>query len=363
MPARKKSPVKKAAKVAEISPNPVKLLGDLRGIIEKGRGAIAQAVNSGLVLTYWSVGDRIRREILGEKRAKYGEEIVQTLSRQLTEDYGSGYSKAQLLRMIQFAERYPQNPIVAALSRQLGWSHFMEIIPFEDDLKRDFYAEMCRIERWSVRTLRKRIGSMLYERTAISKKPEKTIRAELDALRDEDRMTPDLVFRDPYVLELLHLPADYQESDIELGILRELESVLLELGNDFAFVARQKRMTVDRTDYYLDLLFYHRRLHRLVAVELKLGAFEAGDKGQMELYLKWLKKHDWREGEEEPIGLLLCSEKSSEHVELLELEASGIRIAEYMTGLPPRKLLERKLQDAVRIAKAKLENTTSAEDQ
>lgn len=175
MPPRKNSLAKKPAKVAETASNPVKLLGDLRTIIETGRSAVAQAVNAGLVLLYWSVGDRIRREILGEKRAKYGEEIIRTLSGQLTEDYGSGFSKAQLLRMIQFAERFPENPIVAALSRQLGWSHFMEIIPLEDDLKRDFYAEMCRLERWSVRTLRDKIRSLMYERTAISKQPEKVL--------------------------------------------------------------------------------------------------------------------------------------------------------------------------------------------
>lgn len=356
MPPRKKSLVKKPAKVADATPDPAKLFGDLRTIIETGRGAVAQAVNAGLVLLYWSVGDRIRREILGEKRAKYGEEIVVTVSRQLTQEYGKGFSQRNLFNMIELAEAFPELRILQTLSAKLGWSHFLHLIPMKDDLKRDFYAEMCRLERWSVRTLRDKIRGMMYERTAISKKPEKLIRAELDALRDEDRMTPDLVFRDPYVLDFLHLPPDYQESDVELGILRELESVILELGSDFAFVARQKRMPVDRKDYYLDLLFYHRRLHRLVGVELKMGAFEAADKGQMELYLKWLKKYEWREGEEEPIGLVLCAEKSTEHVELLELEASGIRVAEYMTGLPPRELLERKLRDAIQIAQARIEN-------
>jgi len=356
VPPRKKSLVKKPAKVADATPDPAKLFGDLRTIIETGRGAVAQAVNAGLVLLYWSVGDRIRREILGEKRAKYGEEIVVTVSRQLTQEYGKGFSQRNLFNMIELAEAFPELRILQTLSAKLGWSHFLHLIPMKDDLKRDFYAEMCRLERWSVRTLRDKIRGMMYERTAISKKPEKLIRAELDALRDEDRMTPDLVFRDPYVLDFLHLPPDYQESDVELGILRELESVILELGSDFAFVARQKRMPVDRKDYYLDLLFYHRRLHRLVGVELKMGAFEAADKGQMELYLKWLKKYEWREGEEEPIGLVLCAEKSTEHVELLELEASGIRVAEYMTGLPPRELLERKLRDAIQIAQARIEN-------
>jgi len=339
----------------ETAPDSIKLLGDLRTIIDAGRDAVARAVNAGLVLVYWSVGDRIRREILGEKRAKYGEEIVQTVSGQLTAEYGKGFSRFAVARMIQLSERFPNQKIVAAMSQQLGWSHFMEIIPFEDDLKRDFYAEMCRLERWSVRTLRDRIRGMMYERTAIAKRPAKVIRADLDALRDEDRLSPDLVFRDPYVLDFLRLPADFQESDLEQAILRELETVLLELGGDFAFVARQKRMTVDQKDYYLDLLFFHRRLRRLVGVELKLGVFEATDKGQMELYLRWLKKHEWRGGEDEPIGLILCAGKSAEHVELLELEASGIRVAEYLTGLPSRQLLQQKLHDAIQMAKRRID--------
>jgi predicted nuclease of restriction endonuclease-like (RecB) superfamily len=298
---------------------------------------------------------------LGERRAKYGEEIVGTVSRQLATEYGKGFTRDNLFRMIQLAECFLNQKIVAALSRQSGWSHFVLLIPMQDDLKRDFYAEMCRLERWSVRTLRDKIRGMMYERTAIAKRPAKVIRADLDALRDEDRLTPDLVFRDPYVLDFLRLPADFQESDLEQAVLRELETVLLELGGDFAFVARQKRMTVDHKDYYLDLLFYHRRLRRLVGVELKLGAFEAADKGQMELYLRWLKRHEWREGEDEPIGLILCAGKTSEHVELLELEASGIRVAVYLTGLPPRQLLQRKLHDAILLAHRRLEEAARPE--
>jgi predicted nuclease of restriction endonuclease-like (RecB) superfamily len=234
---------------------------------------------------------------------------VQTLSAQLTAEYGKGFSRTNLFSMVRLAEAFPDQRIVQTLSVQLGWSHFYQIIYFDDDLNRDFYAEMCRLERWSVRTLRDKIRDQMYERTAIAKKPEKVIRADLDALRDTDRLTPDLVFRDPYVLDFLRLPADFQEADLEQAILRELETFLLELGGDFAFVARQKRMTVDGTDYYLDLLFYHRRLRRLVGVELKLGAFTAADKGQMELYLRWLKRYEWRDGEEEPIALILCAGK------------------------------------------------------
>ena len=238
----------------------------------------------------------------------------------------------------------PIAEIVQTLSGQLAWSHFQLLIPLDDALKRDFYAEMCRLERWSVRTLRAKIGKMLYERTAIAKKSEEVIRRDLQTLREEDRLTPDLVFRDPYVLDFLKLHDSFSEADVEQAILRELEAFLLELGNDFSFVARQKRITVDDQDYYLDLLFYHRGLRRLVAVELKLDKFQAADKGQLELYLRWLDRHDRRPGEEAPIGLILCAGTSAEHVELLELEASGIRVAEYLTELPPRPLLERKLR-------------------
>lgn len=163
--------------------------------------------------------------------------------------------------------------IVSALMTQLGWTHFLLIIAFDDPLKRDFYAEMCRIERWSTRTLQARIRSMLFERTALSRKPAKLAEKELKALRDDDALTPDLVFRDPCVLDFLGLADTYSEKDLEAAILREIESFLLELGAGFAFLERQKRITLDGDDYYLDLLFYHRRLRRLVVIELKLGEF------------------------------------------------------------------------------------------
>lgn len=338
----------------ETKPDTDRLLGDLRGLIDAARDQVARAVNAGLVLLYWGIGERIRREILGEQRAAYGEQVVATVAAQLTAEYGKGFSRFALSRMIQFAETFPDHQIVAALSQQLGWSHFMELIPLSDPLKRDFYAEMCRLERWSVRTLRERIRRMFYERTAIAKKPAEVARQELEALRDEDRLTPDLVFRDPYILDFLGMQPPFSEEDLELGILRELETFLLELGGDFAFMARQKRITVDYKDYYLDLLFYHRRLRRLVAVELKLERFQAADKGQMELYLRWLDKHERRPGEEAPLGLILCAEKSTEHVELLRLEESGIRVAEYLTDLPSRSLLEKKLHEAIRLARHRL---------
>ena len=278
-----------------------------------------------------------------------------TLSQQLEKEFGRGYSRTNLFNMVRFAEVFPDPQIVHALRGQLGWTHFRQIIYLDDPLKRDFYAEMCRVEKWNTRTLQKKIAGMLFERTALSKKPEKLIRQELTELRKADRLSPDLVFRDPYFLDFLGLKDTYAEKDLEAAILREIESFILELGVGFCFVARQKRMQIDDEDYHLDLLFYHRKLRRLVAVDLKLRNFEAGDKGQMELYLNWLKRYEYEPGEDDPLGIILCAGQRTQHVELLELHKSGIHVASYWTKVLPKKLLERKLHDAVRLARARLE--------
>ena len=257
--------------------------------------------------------------------------------------------------MIRFAEVFPDDRIVSALRTQLGWTHFRMIIPMEDDLKRDFYAEMCRLEQWNTRTLNQKIQSMLFERTAMSKGPDKLMATELKKLRDEDKLSPDLVFRDPYLLDFLGLKDTYAESDLEAAILREIETFILEIGVGFCFVARQKRMQIDGRDYYLDLLFYHRKLRRLVAIELKVGDFEAADKGQMELYLSWLKRYECEPDEGEPLGMILCAGKTDEHVELMDLQESGIHLATYLTKLLPKKHLVKKLHEAVRLARQRLQ--------
>ncbi|MFZ1463300.1 MAG: PDDEXK nuclease domain-containing protein, partial [Anaerolineae bacterium] len=295
------------------------LLEDLRQMIEETRQGVATTVNAALTMLYWRIGKRINEEILKGARAEYGEQIVSTLSRQLEAEYGRGFSEKSLRHMLRFAEAFPDERIVSALMRQLSWTHFLSIIYLQDSLQRDFYAEMCRIERWSTRTLQKKIGSMLYERTALSRKPEELARRELDALRNEDQFTSDLVFRDPYFLDFLGLTGAFQEKDLEAAIMREMEAVILELGAGFAFVARQKRITLDGDDFYLDLLFFHRYLRRLVAIELKLDKFRPEHKGQMELYLRWLDKYERHEAENAPIGLILCAGKQQEQIELLEL--------------------------------------------
>jgi len=331
-----------------------RLLEDVRGLIESAKSRFAQTANAALVTLYWNIGKRIKTDILGNERAQYGGEIVHALSAELTAEYGRGFSEKNLRRMIQFAEVFPDKQIVVSLTRQLSWTHFVALIPMKDPLQREFYADMCRVERWSVRALREKINGMLYERTAISRKPAQLAKQELDSQRDCDLMTPDLVFRDPYLLDFLGLADTYSERDLESAILKELERFLLELGTDFSFVARQKRITIDNEDYYLDLLFYHRGMHCLVAIELKLGKFQAADKGQMELYLRWLDKYEKREREEMPLGLILCADKSYEHVELLRLEEGGMYVAEYLTELPPRRMLEAKLHEAIRLAREQI---------
>jgi len=335
------------------------LLDDLRTLISRAREGVARQVNATLVILYWRIGQRIRHDILKEKRGEYGKQIVATLSQQLTAEFGSGYSRFALSRMILLAEYFSDEKIVATLSQQLGWSHFVEILPLKDAIQRDFYAEMCRVEGWSVRTLREKISSQLYQRTALAKKPTKQIQQELAQLRNQDKLSPDLVFRDPYFLDFLGLKDTYSERDLETAILKDLENFILELGVGFSFVARQKRITVDGEDYYLDLLFYHRKLRRLVAIELKLGKFKAAYKGQMELYLRWLEKHEKESEEEAPIGLILCADKSEEHVELLQLGKSGIRVATYLTELPSRKVLEKKLHEAIAVARERMEKVVT----
>jgi predicted nuclease of restriction endonuclease-like (RecB) superfamily len=333
---------------------PTALLSDIRRLILDTRAQVAVAINAGLTLLYWEIGERIRKDVLQGKRAGYGEEIVSALSRQLEAEFGRGFSRRNLFNMIRFAEVFPDRKIVHALSAQLGWTHFRQIIYLDDPLKRDFYAEMCRIERWSTRILEKKIQSMLFERTALSKKPAKLAEMELKQLREDDLVTPDLVFRDPYLLDFLGLKDTYAEKDLETAILREMEAFLLEMGVGFAFLERQKRISLDGDDYYLDLLFYHRRLRRLVAVELKIGDFKPADAGQMRLYLRWLDRYERQTGEEAPLGLILCAGKKEETIQLLDLDKDSIRVASYWTNVLPKQELERKLHEAVRLARTRV---------
>ena len=332
------------------------VFNDIKTLIEQSRHKVAQTINTTLTTLYWNNGKRINEDILENKRADYGKQILPTLSAKLVAEYGNSFSLKNLQRMMQFHKVFPDFQIVVSLIRQLSWTHFIALIPLKTGIEREFYAQMCRIERWSVRTLRKKIDSMLFERTAISKKPEELVKLELKQLKDEDKFSPDLVFKDHYVLDFLNLKDTYLEKDLETAILSELENFILELGVGFTFVARQKRMIIDNIDFYLDLLFYHRKLKRLVAIELKIGKFKASYKGQMELYLRWLEKYETETGEEQPIGLILCAEGNYEQIELMQLDKTNIRVAEYITKYLPKELLARKLHQFSEKAKRMIEN-------
>ena len=332
------------------------LMADLRQIIDSARARVATTANYELTMMYWHIGERINRDVLANQRAEYGKQIVSTLARQLQALYGTrGFDGKSIRRMMQFADVFPDEKIVAPLARQLSWSHFVEVIPLRDALQREFYLTMAASERWSKRMLREKIDGMLYERTAIATKPDELIRKELAELRDDNALSPDLVFKSPYFLEFTGLKGMYSEKSLEDSLLVHLEQFIIELGNGFCFIARQKRMIIDGEDFYLDLLFYHRRLHRLIAIDLKLGRFKAQYKGQMELYLRWLEAHEMEPGEESPLGLILCTEGGEEQIELLQLDKAGIKVAQYLTELPPREVLLRQIQQSLADEKTRLE--------
>ncbi|MDR1908070.1 MAG: PDDEXK nuclease domain-containing protein [Holosporales bacterium] len=332
------------------------LFEEIKSLIEQSRSNAAKAINAEITALYWHIGRRIKNEVLCGDRAEYGEQVIDLLSKQLTEEYGRGWSKKQLWHCVRMVEVFPDEQIVSALRRQLNWTSIKTLIYIDEPLKRDFYIEMCKMNHWSTRMLQERINSMLFERTAISRQSDNVIAQDLDLLKQEGTISQDLVFRDPYLLDFLGLSDAYSEKDLEAAILTELTRFIIEFGSDFAFMARQKRITVDQEDYYIDLLFFHRRLKCLVAIDLKLGRFQAAFKGQMELYLRWLEKFEMQDGENPPIGLILCSGKSEEHIELMQLDKSNIKVADYLTKLPDMKLLEAKLRQSIGRARNRLEN-------
>ena len=346
--------------------NPIQqdnILTDIRRLIDTCRQQVALAVNSGLTMMYWHIGERINREFIEGTRAAYGKRIVANLSTQLTEEYGGReFSEKNLNRMRQFATVFPDISIWTPVVSKLSWSHFLQVLSIEDDLKRQFYLTMAADQRWSKRTLKAKIDGMLYERTAIAKQPDEVIRQDLELMKNERKMSADLAFHDPYFLDFLGLEGNFSEKDLEEAIVSELQKFITEMGNDFAFMARQKRISVDDEDYYIDLLFFNRRLRAMVAVDLKLGKFQAAYKGQMELYLRWLEKYEMLEGENKPIGLILCAGKNEEHVELMHLHESNIRVADYLTKLPDRRILEQKLQQAVERAQNRIKQARLLQD-
>ena len=320
------------------------LLKELIAIIEKTKNQVVSYANSSLTVMFWHVGNRILSHNLQYKRAEYGKQIVVTLSRELVAKFGKNYEEKNLRRMIQFAEKYPNIENVVILSRHLSWSHFITLIPLKEQNARDFYGKIAYENLFGVRELREQIRKKVYERTK-----------NADVQLIDSNVIEKGIFKDPYLLDFLELKDGYLENDLEAAILKELELFILELGNGFTFVERQKRMIIDGDDYNLDLLFYHRKLKRLVAIELKIDKFRAKYKGQMELYLKWLDKYEKQEGEQSPIGLILCAEASKEQIELLEMHKDGIMVAEYWTELPPKEVLKAKLHKILIEARERIE--------
>jgi len=340
------------------------LVDEVRQLIDEAKQKVAVAVNAELTLLYWHIGRCIQAELLKGQRAEYGKQVIKTLSEQLTQLYGRGWGTRHLWNCLRFTEQFPDLAIVNTVCAQLSWSHLRLLSSMDDTLKRDFYIEIAQLERWSFRQLKERINSMLYERTALSRKPDDTIRQDLAQLRDEQEVSPDLLLRDPYILDFLNLSDRYTESDLEDAILRDIEKFLIEMGAGFTFVSRQKRLQIDDDDFYIDLLLFNRKLKRLVAIDLKLGNFRPEYKGQMELYLRWLQKHDREPDELPPIGIILCAGKKQEQIELLELDRSGIHVAEYLTVLPPKEVLQSKLHGAIASARRRLSALpTSSEEE
>ena len=308
------------------------LFDDLSQMIEQGRHAIAEHANSTVILTFWRVGKRVNETVLQNNRAEYGKRIVSTVSTQLRAKYGQSYELRNLRRMMQFAEQFPDFEIVSRPATQLSWAHFVEILPLKSQEAKLFYLTEAVHENIGRDELRDLISRKAYERKEIA-----------NAQITNEGRVPRNTFKDPYIFDVLGLKDEYLESDLETVILREIEKFILEFGKGFAFVERQKRMIIDGADHHLDMLFFNRYLRRLVAIELKQGPFKAEYNGQLKLYLKWLNRYERQEGENEPIGLILCAGGNREQIELLEMDRDGIVVAEYWTTLPPKAEFEAKI--------------------
>lgn len=308
------------------------LFSAVSSLIEEARRTLARQANSATVFLFWRIGHMVQGEVLRHQRAEYGQQVIASLATQLTAGYGRSFEARNLRRMVQFAAQFPDFAIVSPLATQLSWSHVIEVLPLKSPQARLFYLGEAATRQLGKRELRQLIARKAFERQEIANAQWTDAPA---AVLD--------TFKDPYLLDMLGLQDGYLEADLEAAILRDLEHFILELGKGFAFVERQKRMVIDGEDFYLDLLFFHRGLKRLVAIELKLGKFEAQHKGQMELYLAWLNLHERQDGEGTPIGLILCAEKSREQIELLQLAQDNIMVAEYWTAFPEKQVFEQKI--------------------
>lgn len=329
---------------------------EISQLIDNSKQRLAIAVNAELPFLYWHIGSHTKTFILQGERAAYGQKIIISLSKRLILKYGKGWSSQHLRHCLRIAETFQESQIVYAVRRQLSWTHLRTISYEKDPLKRSFYLQMAIEFHWNTRDLSDQMDKMLFERTVLAQKPEEQIREALAELEESNILDPDLVFKSSYFLDFLSLQNTYSERNLEDALITHLQQFIQELGNGFAFLERQKCIMIDGEDYHLDLLFYHRKLKRLVAIDLKLGKFKPKHKAQMELYLRWLERYEMEEGEQKPIGLLLCSEGNTEHIELLMLDESEIKVAQYLTELPSKEWFTEKLHRAIEITKMNQES-------
>lgn len=365
------------------------LVSDISGLLEQARRTTVRAVNGILTATYWEIGRRIVEfEQGGKERAEYGKELLQRLGRDLTDRFGRGFSDRNLLKMRSFYLGWGISPtpsaklemraicqtaagesstsIVQTVSGKseilqtvsaewlpdmfpLPWSHYVRLISVEKSHARAFYEAEAIRGGWSVRQLDRQIGTQFFERSAQSKKQELMLARGRQAV-PEDAVTLEEQIRDPYFLEFLNLKDEYSETELENAIIRHLEWFLLELGAGFTFVARQKRIRIGVEWYRMDLLLYHRRLKSLVVIDLKLGKFTHADAGQMNLYLNYAREHLTEPGENEPVGLILCSAKDNAvvHYAMGGIKAN-VFASRYMTALPNEETLRNEILTTQRV--------------
>lgn len=340
-------------------------------VLDAARHAAARSVNALMTASYWEIGRRIvEAEQRGKRRAGYGEQLIERLSADLTAQFGRGFSRPNLQQMRSFFLTWPIRQTVSSESSPapvarpwrldelaqvftLPWSAYVRLLSVKDGHARQFYEAEALRGGWSVRQLDRQINSQFYERTALSKnKAAMLVKGAVP--KAEDAVTPDDAIKDPYVLEFLDLKDEYSESDLEQALIRRLEDFLLELGDGFAFVGRQRRLRIDQTWYRVDLLFFHRRLRCLVIIDLKLGALAHADVGQMHLYCNYAKEHWTFADENPPVGLILCADKGHALARYaLEGLPSKVMAANYRMVLPDAEVLQKELENTRRLIESR----------
>jgi predicted nuclease of restriction endonuclease-like (RecB) superfamily len=357
------------------------ILADVASLLEEARRTSARTVNAIITAAYWAIGRRIVEEEQGSRnRAGYGEELIARLSRDLTGRFGRGFGKRNLFQIRAFYLAYAEivqtasaqlapslddqkvqtlsaisRPAISGLAVRfpLTWSHYVELIAIERPEARRFYEDEALRGGWSVRQLARQIDSQFYERTALSKSKVAMLKKGQVA-KPGDAITPDEEVKDPLVLEFLGLKDEYSESDLEEALIRHLEHFLLELGNDFAFIGRQRRLRIDDQWYRVDLLFFHRRLRCLVIIDLKLGKFTHADAGQMHLYLNYALEKWTQPGENPPVGIILCAAKGESLVRYAtDNLPNKVLVRKYLTVLPDEKSFAAEIAKARKILEAR----------